>query len=231
MMHRIHIFRTNMNSLKANPFSGNRILLIGPLICLAITLSGCNVTDALYGIFIAPLIPAPTVEAEYSLKNKTILIWIDDTVIEPKHHSLRRELTQKLRTHLEEHKAIGGAVAYAKIAQFRRAHPEFIDMSIQELGKHLQAEQVLYLFINQFQFHHDVGEGYYQPSISGSVKIVDVSTGERVWPTDQSYRSFTVNQPLIEGRGNEFEDDLIQTFGADVAQEIAPYFYKHKKAK
>ena len=217
--------------MKTKSLFQNGFLLLSPLICLAIALSGCNVTDALYAIIIGPLIPAPTVEAEYSLEDKTILIWIDDTAIEPKHHSLRRELTKELRTDLEEHEAIGGAVAYAKITQFRMGHPDFIDLSIQDLGKRLQAEQVLYLFINQFQFRHDVGEGYYQPSLSGSVKIVDVSTGERVWPTDQSYRSFTVNQPMIEGTGNEFEDDLINKFGADVAQEIAPYFYKHKKTE
>ena len=203
-------------------------MLVLTLICLAIALGGCNVTDTLYAIFIAPLIPAPTVKTEYSLEDKTILIWIDDTAIEPKHHSLRRELTQELRKHLEEHEAIGGAVAYAKITQFRMAHPEFIDMSIQELGKRLQAQQVMYLFINQFQFRHEAGEGYYQPSLSGSCKIVDVSTGQRVWPNDQSYQSFAVNQPMLEGKDAEFEDGLIQKLGADVAQEIAPYFYKHK---
>ena len=159
MILRIYIFRTNTNPMKTKNLHQNRFLLLLPLICLAIALGGCNVTDALYAIFIGPLIPAPTVDAEYSLEDKTILIWIDDTAIEPKHHSLRRELTKELRKHLEEHEAIGGAVAYAKIAQFRMAHPEFIDMSIQDLGKRLQAQQVMYLFINQFQFRHEAGEG------------------------------------------------------------------------
>jgi len=206
-----------------------RTLLFIPLLCLATALAGCNIPHTLYAIFIAPLIPPPTVEAEHSMADKTLLIWIDDTAVGPKHHSLRRELTMQVRKHLEERQAIGGAVAYAKIAQFRMAHPECIDMSIQELGKHLQAEQVLYLFINQFQFHHEAGEEYYQPSLSGSAKIVDVSLGERVWPNDQSYQSFVVNQPLIEGKGTEFEDGLIQKLGTAVAQELGPYFYKHKK--
>jgi hypothetical protein len=177
------------------------------------------------------LIPPPTVEAEHSMADKTILIWIDDTVVGPKHHSLRRELTMQMRKHLEEHQAVGGTVEYSKITKFRMSHPEFIDMSIQELGKRLQAQQVMYLFINQFQFYHEAGEGYYQPSLSGSCKIVDVSLGERVWPKDQSYQSFAVNQPMIEGKGTEFQDGLIQKLGAAVAQEIAPYFYKHKKTE
>jgi len=214
--------------MKTKSLFQNRFLILLPLICLAIALGGCNVTDALYAIFIAPLIPAPTVEAEYSLEDKTILIWIDDTAIDPKHHSLRRELTTAIRKHLEEHEAIGSAVSYAKIAQFRMAHPDYIDISIQELGKRLQAQQVMYLFVNQFQFRHEAGEGYYQPSLSGSAKIIDVSTGERVWPKDKSYQSFAVNQPMIEGKGTEFEDGLIRKFGAAVAQVIAPYFYKHK---
>jgi len=214
--------------MKTKSFFQKRFMILLPLICLTIALGGCNVTDALYTIFISPLIPTPTVKAEYSLEDKTILIWIDDTAIDPKHHSLRRELTAAIRTNLEEHEAIGGAVAYAKIAQFRMAHPEFIDMSIQELGKRLQAQQVMYLFINQFQFRHEAGEGYYQPSLSGSVKIVDVGTGQRVWPKDKSYQSFAVNQDMIEGKGTEFEDGLIQKLGAAVAQVIAPYFYKHK---
>jgi hypothetical protein len=213
--------------MKTNNFF-HRHLLILALPCLTITLGGCNVTNALYAIFIDPLIPAPTVDAEYSLEDTTVLIWIDDTAIGPKHHSLRRELTASIHSDLEEHEAVGVVVAYEKIAQFRMAHPEYIDMSIQELGKRLQAEQVLYLFVNQFHFHHEAGQEYYQPGLSGSCKIVDVSTGERVWPKDQSYRSFTVNQPMIEGKGAEFEDNLMQKLGVRVAEEIAPYFYKHK---
>ena len=33
------------------------------MLCLTIALGGCNATDALYAIFIGPLIPAPTVDA------------------------------------------------------------------------------------------------------------------------------------------------------------------------
>jgi hypothetical protein len=206
----------------------NRILLFLLLFYGAIVLVGCNVTDTLYVIFIAPLVPAPTVKAEYSMADKTVLIWIDDTTVEVKHPSLRRELTSEIHTLLEEHRAIDGIVEYAKIARFRTTHPEFINMSIQELGQRLGAQQVLYLFINQFQFRHEAGEEYYQPGVSGSCKVVDVETGERVWPTEQSYRSFAVNHPLVQGKGPQFEEGQIQTLGVAVAQEIAPYFYKHK---
>ena len=208
-----------------------RILLFILLFYLTTILVGCNIPNTLYAIFIAPLIPPPTVEAEHSMADKTLLIWIDDTAVGPKHHSLRRELTMQMRKHLEDHQAIGDTVEYLKITQFRMTHPEFIDMSIQELGKRLQAQQVMYLFINQVQFYHEAGEGYYQPSLSGSCKIVDVNLGERVWPIDQSYQSFAVTQPMIEGKGTEFEDGLIQKLGAAVAQEIGPYFYKHKKTE
>lgn len=215
--------------MKTKRIFQNRFLALLLLFLFVTGFVGCNVTDAIYVKWIAPLIPSSAIEAEHSMADATVLIWVDDTAVGPKYHSLRRELTAAIREDLEEHKAIGGAVSYAAIARFRTMHPKCIDMTIQELGNRLQAQQVLYLFINQFQFSHEAGRGYYQPSLRGSCKVVDVNTGERLWPSEQSFQSFTVKQLLVEGKGTEFEDDLIHKLCAEVAKEIAPYFYKHKK--
>lgn len=215
--------------MKVKPRFRNRYGTFVVLFLSVTAVAGCNITDTLYVMFIAPLIPSATVEAEHSMADSTVLIWIDDTTVGPRYHSLRRELTAAIRTHLEEHDAIGSTVPYEAIARFRTRHPEYIHMTIQELGERFQAQQVLYLFINQFQFLHEAGRGYYQPGLQGSCKVVDGSTGARLWPNEQSYQTFAVRQDMVEGKGTEFEDDLIQKLSAEVATKIAPYFYKHKK--
>ncbi|MBN1845899.1 MAG: hypothetical protein JW810_09465 [Sedimentisphaerales bacterium] len=198
---------------------------------LAAALGGCGIPSAFYAFFIDPLIPPPTVEAEHLLTDKTVLIWVDDTLIVPAHHLLRRELTDQIGRHLQGHQAVGSLIPYARIVAFRQQHPQSTQLSIQQLGREFQADEVLYLLLDGFQLSHEAGEGYYAPQISGSAKVIDVATGRRCWPEDQAQRSFSFQGTFQQGRRDQLEDRLVRETCQQAAQAIGPYFYKHQKAR
>jgi hypothetical protein len=195
-------------------------------------LTGCNLVAGIYGVFIDPLIPAPLVRAEHEMGDKNVLIWIDDLAAADSHPTLRRRLTEELADALLSHKAVAYAVPYEDIARFRVMRTEYRQMSIQDLGGEFQADQVIYLQVDHFEFVHEAGKGYYQPAIKGHAKIIDChDEGERVWPERQAQYPFGVEGEFEEGRGDSFEERLIRKLGEKFAQEFAIHFYDHRKKK
>lgn len=207
------------------------LLRITTLILLALTMSGCGLFGALYGVLIDPLIPRPKAPAEHDMSDKTVLIWIDDAFLAQSHHLLRREITYQLARKLQENRAVGSIVDDDGITRFRRAHPNYADMTIQQLGRQLQADEVLYVLIDKFQLYYQAGREFYQPQMSGYSKVIDVATGSRLWPQDQSHRPFTLASKLTQGQGPTFEDRQVKDLSEQLAEIIAPSFYEHRQTR
>jgi hypothetical protein len=190
--------------------------------------NGCG---AFYGVFIHPLIPPASVKAEHDMSNSKVLIWVDAVSLDQDNQIVQRELTQQLREELLNHQAVDQAVEYQSIARFRREHPNYVDLPIQKLGQQLKADEVLYLLIDKFQLHHEAGKGFYQTSLSGYTKVIDVSTGNRLWPLGRAHRPFTFEGKFTQGQGQSFEDRLVRELCADASQQISLNFYAHKEPR
>lgn len=208
----------------------------GFIICfglaLAGLLSGCQTIGGLYSILIDPLIPPKLIAAEHDMHDKTVLVWVDDPRVDSQYVLLRRTLTEQLQRELLAKEAVGEVVDYERIARFRVTHPDYARMSIEELGKKFQADEVLYVFVNDFSWAHDAGKGFYHPRLDGYFKVVDSQEGgERLWPKDRTHQTYTYKGRLEEGRGETFEKNLLKSFSQTVAERLAIHFYEHPEKK
>lgn len=203
-----------------------RIALL--VLLLPIFASGCGGIGAFFGIFIQPLIPPETIEAEHDLSEVRLLIWIDDFSSEQETPLLRRELTQQIGDMLIENEAVKSVVPYNDIARFRQIHPDFPQMSLAEIGESLGADEVLHFWVNSFAFHDEAGENYYRMNLTASIKIVDVASQNRAWPNDQSHRGFAYSDQLRQGSGRTYENQLIRQLCEHTASTITPWFYDHE---
>ncbi len=199
-----------------------------PLFSL-IFLPGCQIVGGFLGLFVIPLLPKKTIPAEHDFSQKTLLIWIDDATAGASHPHLPRYLTEALETELKSHKAVGALVDYTRVARFRPMHPDYAAISIAELGRTFEADEVLYVQIDQFKFDHEAGPGYYQPALTGSVKVINAATGERLWPANQTHRPIAARGDFTEGSGEVIETRLLRGLAQNVAVQLAPAFYDHKE--
>ena len=196
-----------------------------------VVLGGCGLIGGFYGIFIDPLIPAPQIKAEHDMREQRVLVWVDDFATVDQHPQLRSELTRQITRELTDNKAAKSVVEYADVTRWRDRHADFSMMSLAELGEQLDADEVLHVWIEKFQYHHEAGTGYYRTNMTGSAKVIDVGTGQQVWPMDQTHRPFARVGNLTEGTGPMFEKKLVRELSATIAQEISRCFYKHASRK
>ena len=205
-------------------------LTVTAALLLALTASGCGLLGATYNIFIHPLLPKKTIPAEHDMSEKIVLIWVDDVSAQRTENArLRRELTGQMRDELLKHKAAQDIVAYNVIASFRNRHPELGELSPEQLGRRFEADEVLHIVIDEFQLRHEAGKGFYRGNLVCRCKVVEVSTGKRLWPVGPVTRAVSVTDELSHGEGQAFEDRMMRRLVAKVPPLLAPSFYKHKK--
>ena len=196
------------------------------ILLLAVLPAGCG---PFYGLFIAPLVPKKKVLAEHEMQGKNVLVWVEISATTGHSPILRRELTLKLKEELILNEAVGQIIDYNRLVRFRHRNPRLAELSIKELGGKFQADEVLYILINKYKLKHEAGEGYYHASSGGYVKVIDVATGRRLWPTGQNHRFFHVDGGVTMGDGQQFENEQVRKLCTSTAKKIAPFFYEHKK--
>ncbi|OQA02058.1 MAG: hypothetical protein BWY71_00164 [Planctomycetes bacterium ADurb.Bin412] len=217
--------------MKLRPLKTGKTAWIFAICLVPVALGGCNMLGAFYGIFIDPLVPAPKVEAEHEFGSQKVLIWIDDISNHERGPILHREIIENTQRELRENLKDFQTVAYDDIVRFRRQFPDYPSLNIQEIGQKLQAEQVLYIYIDSFQLQHAAGEGYYLASLNGHLNVIEVETGKRLWPKDHLFRPLSQTGQLEQGQGDLLEDKLVRQLSRQIAQQIAPYFYNHRLEK
>ncbi|MCF7958230.1 MAG: hypothetical protein K9M57_07280 [Phycisphaerae bacterium] len=201
------------------------------LITLAAALVACSGCGPIYGIFIGPLIPEPTVPAEYDMAGQNVLIWIDDSGLTKHAPTLRRELTLQISRELQARKAVGSTVDYDQVVRFRQTQSNLAGLTTQQLGEMNQADAVLYILVNTLNMQHEAGEGYYDTRMTGYSKVVASASGQRVWPSGQTYKPFETTQKFSTGSGPEYERGLLKKLCKDVSVRIVLPFYEHPEVE
>lgn len=198
------------------------------LLLALVNLTGCGLLGAFYGVFIDPFIPRTPIPAEHDLSEKNVLVWVDYQAAADTNHMLRRELTEHLRTELMENNAAAAVVDYQQIAQHRLLHPEIMQMTIQQLAQHFNTDQVMYLLIDKFELAHEAGPGFYKPTVTGYLKIIDANSGKRLWPTGQTQHPFTFDTGFSEAQNDLQQQRMIRELCQKTAQSLALFFYEHR---
>ncbi|MDF1808433.1 MAG: hypothetical protein P1U42_01925 [Phycisphaerales bacterium] len=101
--------------------------------------------------------------------------------------------------------------------------------SIADLGKSVGADIVIYAVVTEFSLTPETGS--YIPQAMLRVKIIDVASGERIWPDDEMGHVANIQMPQRAGAAAQKSGDRIET-EQELAQRaglgLAQLFYKHE---
>jgi hypothetical protein len=201
---------------------------IGHLLVIGIwalgILSGCQ-----YAGVVAHVIGPPAVEALYTPAKTPMLVlaenYADPSAGQVEAEQLERFVIDELVAH-----DVAPMADYEKVYSVRASQPkDFRAKSIDQLGRLAGASQVLY--INVQVATTDVGQGseVYQGRGSAVVRVVDVATGQTLWPAAGS-DGYPIGQQSQLVRARPGVDDASVRRGVQkaMAEQIAKLFYKYK---
>jgi len=188
-------------------------------------LAGCNVVAPVAYAIHGPGNVEPQVELD---ETQSVVIFIDDPSSKIAQRRLRYTMADVASRKLLEKKVVLDVIDSRTIlsASSKERHGE--RLSISELGKGVGADLVIYAVVTNFSISAE--EGTFLPVTSLRVKIIDVASGERVWPASESGFLVDVRLPQRPNAAGQDRGRLaIETQLADQAGvAIAQLFYKHE---
>ena len=142
-------------------------------------LAGCQTA----AVAISAVQGGPTNAAAYALPEARTAILVDDPQQLLEDPSIARQIGTTAMFYLEENKALKEEHVVPPRAVVRlqnMAGRAWSRMPIDEIGRRLEAQQMIYVKVVQIRFRTD--EQLYRPEIALEIKVIDATTGERLWP-------------------------------------------------
>ncbi len=145
----------------------------------ALMVAGCNIaTPIMYAVH-GPGKVKKSVALDPELK---YIIFVDDPSNKVASRRLRGTIVDSAQSQLLKRKlvaeVIDGRAAFAAVAKERYGDP----LSIVEIGESVGADVVIYALMTEFSLGAEVGT--YRPSAVAQVKLLNVNTGDRIWPAE-----------------------------------------------
>ncbi len=171
------------------------------------------------------LSPPPKVPAKYVPKKEPMLVLVENYENPSVTYVASQQLTAALRTDLERNK-VAPLVDADKIVELRDMNPDaFKKMSIPQLGKSVGAKQVLYINLQSLNVE---GDGVMVRGVAqGQVKIIDVTTGQTLWPTDLAAGyELLLQTPFARVEERSTEQNVRNQLVTGVSDQVSKLFYK-----
>lgn len=203
------------------------LLVLVSALC-AVVVAGCNLLAAGYFVVNGP----PKVPSVYTLDpERPTVVYVDDRANRLPRRALRQTISRGIEQTLLEHEAVEDMIA-SRSATIATSSESFEQpMSLVEIGRSVGAEVLIWVAIDSFSLSPDGVT--YLPTARVRVKIVDVVTGQRLWPpADQevSQIPFAMNQQ--QGTVPTKRSETVQAYeqlAGYVGIGIAQMFYEHEK--
>lgn len=211
-----------------------RAILIFIALCLLV---GCGGE----GYFSHLVSGGDKVPALYTLEERPTLILVDDPADRFADPNLPLTVAINIEHHLKQNEVlVDKIIAQRKVADLQAKHGlDFASMPVDRVGRELEAEQVIYVLIDDVALENV--PGVFRPKATAQVKVIDVKTGRRLFPnppapnqpiettptrghpivTEMSYKGSDINS---RGTLTQLKRQLAETVGRDAAR----LFYKWK---
>ncbi len=198
-------------------------------VVLMAVLGGCNIVAPIFFLVHGPeKIPA----AHKLEKARPTLVLIDDPASVVSRRQLRAEMGERLDKVLLEkvglREVIDSRAAMSVLTKDRVSEP----MSIAEVGRSLGAEVVIWVGIDAFTLSPDSQS--YAPASRFRVKVIDATTGKRVWPEDPKGHPVSLDIPT---RTKELPASTTAVIEAErrlahqSGEAVARLFYDHERVR
>lgn len=201
---------------------------------LAALLSGCEAP----AFVVASVTGSDKIPAVYTLQDRPTLVMVDDPNNLMGNPMLSGIIAANTAHHLRENGALSAKIVPEKeLAALKvKLGSDYVKTPIDEVGRAVGAEQVIYASINNAALQ--AAPGLYRPVATLEVKVIDAVTGERLYPEPPP-----IHEPSAPTRGRtlqvqvETESIMPDTAGTDamlarklaeeIGLQIAQLFYEH----
>ncbi len=185
---------------------------------------GCAMTGAaLYKVTGPPDIPA-----KHELAKVPTLLLVENYRHQSSVNAQAETLARQLADDLQANK-LGPIISLDEVQALRDAHPkEFPTMSMVELAKELGAKQIVYVQLHSADVSPLAGGTGYAGSATATVKVVDGTTGQTVWPIEQAEGYGVTAQTKMGGKHYPTAADVRNMLYADLTVQISQLFHKWK---
>ena len=191
-------------------------------------LSGCQAA----GVLAYKLHGPAKVPAQYVPQKTPMLVLVENYEHQSSVNAHADLLAHMLVKELGERK-IAPIISLEKLQELRDARPgEFPTMSMASIGRELGADQILYVQLHRTDVTPMMGAAGGSDALTGqtsaSVKVVDVATGDTLWPggisSDAGYPVSAATKLAAHNGANVA--DVRQRMYVQLGHDIAKLFYK-----
>ncbi len=202
--------------------SGLRLHLL--FLLLGMSAAGCTAA----GLAAHKIMGPPAVPAKYVPQSRPLVVLVEDY-----HRAtgltddelLSRYVEEEIRGHVKKMPVVDSA----KVREIRIAKPEdFKKMTVAEVGRTVGAEQVVWVAVTERTVESLLGGESLRGDVAVRVKMVDVKSGQTLWPTDMA-DGYPLSTGTTWGAANAgSESELKNSLYRGLSEKIAKLFYKWK---
>ncbi|HEY0009815.1 MAG TPA: hypothetical protein VGB55_13895 [Tepidisphaeraceae bacterium] len=194
--------------------------------CLTLlAVAGCNVL----GAAIYKIGGEPDVPAEHTLEQRPTLVLVENFVNPDLAANDAEFLARKVYTGLQAQNA-APLVPYEKLLELRSSRGRtFSKMTTKQIGEAVGAEQVLYISLEGGGVTSMGGGSVLQGNASAMVKVIDVKSGNSLWPIELSDgRAISFETDPTHGTDRYRPDEVRTALYSGLATNIVRLFHKWK---
>ncbi len=203
-----------------------RWIAAAALLGLAGLAGGCQVA----GVVADVVSGGGSIDAVYEPTDRTTLVLVDDPGRRLSGGDLSGLIAGRIRDALIEEKVVEHVVPTTMVQNLRQQHDNFSQWPIDKVGQHAGAEQVIYVAVEHFQLTE--AGAIYRPRAAVRVKVIDVASGARLFPSPRVDRGYPVQVEQhyrdMSGATPTTESLLSRDLAEHLAAAVAKLFYKHK---
>ena len=175
------------------------------------------------------VLPQADIPAVHRPEDRVTTVFVEDRDNALPQPPLRTAIAASVAHYLQRERVVTEFTNPGDLERLRLNEENFRNWSIARIGRELEAEQVLYVTVERF--HVADPEQTRGPNAHVRAKLIDVESGERIFPERDSQghqvrteMRFQHRQPDSYGHSALLAQHLAQRVGEDVAK----LFYSHK---
>ena len=206
-----------------------QIILITLLCAMVSAVGGCGII----GWVVNAVMPPKNIPAAYELTpGEKVLVLVDDLGKPVRYEQIKRLLTENINRLLLENEAAETVVSYEDVFRLMASRTDFNRMGISNVARELGADQVIYVYLDEFSLKDAPNISVWQGKLGVLVRVVDVE-GNTKWPADRpsGHRPEIVETSPVDNPSPTHGAEVASELADEMALKIARLFYKHTVAR
>ena len=187
---------------------------------------GCLVVGAVLHKVFGP----PAVAAKYAPPKEPTLVLVESKGNPSGGEFDADQVARSVGDELKKHE-VGPLIDPDKLASVRETDPDkFRGMSIVALGRAVGAKKVIYVDLVESGVDADASEGSMHASATARVRVVDVESGDTVWPLDTARQGYELDAqvPYSSHTDRQTVIAMHNAIITNISDQIAKLFYAWK---